>query len=689
MDKNCLKNSLRGLAEILWDSYGVPHIYGSDAHSTGRAFGWAQMQSHGNLILRFYGQARGTAAEYWGDEYLESDRWVKTMGIPPRSESWYNAQELTFRKYLDAFADGINIYAQEHPDLIDDKVKVVLPITGVDLLAHTQRVLNFTFVVDPSSVAAVVDPSSVAAVNISKPGSNGWAIAPARSANGNAMLLANPHLPWSDLFLWYEAQLNAPGINVYGAALVGIPVLSIAFNDHLGWTHTVNTFDGWDAYALTLVNGGYRFDGQVKAFETEEQTLKVKQADGTMRTEKLLIKRSIHGPVVKEKDGQAIALRVVGLDRPGALQEWWDMGRATNLADFESALKRLQIPMFTVMYADEKGHIMHLFNGQVPIRSQGDFAYWSGIIPGDTSTTLWIQIHAYEDLPRVLDPASGWLQNTNDPPWTTTFPQAINPDNYPAYMAPRGPMSFRSQRSVRMLSEYQHISFPEMVKYKLSTRMELADRVLDELIVAARTIGGAKAHEAAQVLQTWDRQAEANSRGAVLFAFWSQQMDFSKDFVNPWKEDSPHTTPNGLADLKNAVGALEMVVSKVEAAYGTLDVAWGDVFRLQSGKENLPANGGSGELGIFRVVESQPITNGKFTAVAGDSYVAAIEFSHPIKAMVLTSYGNATQPSSPHVGDQLKLFAHKQLRPVWRSRQELKDHLAERTVLTLSGLKTR
>jgi acyl-homoserine-lactone acylase len=199
--------------------------------SAGRAFGWAQMQSHGNLILRLYGQARGRAAEYWGDKYLELDRWVRTMGIPPRSESWYKAQELTFRKYLDAFAAGINSYAQEHPDLIDDKVKVVLPITGVDLLAHTQRVLNFTFVVDPYSVAGV---------NLPKPGSNGWAIAPSHSANGNAMLLANPHLFWSDLFLWYEAQLNAPGINVYGAGLVGIPVLSIAFNDHLGWTHTVN-----------------------------------------------------------------------------------------------------------------------------------------------------------------------------------------------------------------------------------------------------------------------------------------------------------------------------------------------------------------------------------------------------------------------------------------------------------------
>jgi acyl-homoserine-lactone acylase len=82
------------------------------------------------------------------------------------------------------------------------------------------------------------------------------------------MLLANPHLPWSDLFLFYEAQTSAPGVNAYGATLVGFPSLAIAFNDHLGWTHTVNTHDGEDLYELTLADAGYRWDGQVKAFET-------------------------------------------------------------------------------------------------------------------------------------------------------------------------------------------------------------------------------------------------------------------------------------------------------------------------------------------------------------------------------------------------------------------------------------
>jgi acyl-homoserine-lactone acylase len=657
--------------EVLWDTYGVPHIYGKDIKGGFYAFGWSQMQSHGNLLLRLYGQARGRAAEYWGEEYIDSDKWVLTMGVPNRARSWYQSQNRAFRSYLDSFASGINAYVKEHSDLIDDSVKVVLPVTGEDVLAHLQRVLHFTFVVNPQVVAGVQEQ---------KAGSNGWAIAPSRSASGNAMLLANPHLPWSDLFLWYEAHITAPGIDAYGATLVGIPVLSIAFNDNLGWTHTVNTHDGWDAYELKLVGIGYQFDNKVLPFKTQTLSLKVKQSDGTVRSQPLEVKSSVHGPVVAEKDGKAIALRVVGLDEPGTLEQWWDMARAQNLAQFQKVLQRLQLPMFTVIYADREGHIMHLFNGQVPVRSEGDFAYWQGIIPGDTSKTLWTKNHPYKDLPRVIDPPSGWLQNANDPPWTTTFPLAIKADKYPSYMAPRL-MSFRAQRSAKMLDEDKKISFEEMIKYKHSTRMEFADRILDDLIPAAQKYGKELGRRAADVLAAWDRQANADSQGAVLFAAWADKLDFERAFSQPWSEAQPRTTPDGLANPQEAVALLETVAAEVEKTYGALNVSWGNVFRLRSGKIDLPSNGGEGYLGIFRVVDFAPESKGRFQAVGGDSFVAAIEFSNPVRAMLLTSYGNSTQPGSPNVGDQLQLFARKQLRPVWRTRQEITAHLKQRQLL--------
>lgn len=672
--------------EILWDTYGVPHVYGKDEAGLFYAFGWAQMHSHGDALLRLYGQARGQGAEYWGEDYRESDQWVRTMGIPERAVDWYTQQSPAFQRNLKAFADGINAYAEAHPGWIDDAVEPVLPVQATDILAHGQRVLHFTFVTDPRDIAELRDRLSrgedlnaFQPDRAHTPGSNAWAIAPSHTTSGHAMLLANPHLPWSDLFRWYEAHLVAPGLDAYGATLVGIPVLAIAFNNELGWSHTVNTHDGWDAYALDLAEGGYRWQNQVRPFAVESQVLRVKQADGSLREEPLEIRQSVQGPVVAASATQAIALRVVGLDRPRALEEWWQMARARNLKAFEAALQTLQLPMFTVLYADRRGHILHVFNGLVPVREQGDFDDWSQVLPGDTPRTLWGQYHPYPDLPRVLDPATGWLQNANDPPWTTTFPSPVKPERYPAYMAPPGPMSFRAQRSAQMLSQDPKISFSELVQYKHSTRVALADRLLDDLAAATQTHGNTLARQAAEVLSRWDRQTHPQSRGAVLFAAWVEAMDFDDLFAKPWDPAAPLTSPDGLAAPAAAAAVLEQVATQVQTTYGRLDVPWGEVFQVGEGQARQPANGGDDPLGIFRSLWFAP-DGDRFTAVGGDSYVAAIEFANPVRAMALTSYGNATQPQARQdfQSNSLQLFTQQKLRPVWRSRREVQAHLADR-----------
>ena len=114
--------------EILWDTFGVPHIFAHDPRGLFYASGWAQMHNHGDLLLRLYGQARGRAAEYWGPSYADSDRWVRTMGIPARADEWEQLQGPVFHSYLEAFTEGINDYARQHPDQIDDGVEVVLPV---------------------------------------------------------------------------------------------------------------------------------------------------------------------------------------------------------------------------------------------------------------------------------------------------------------------------------------------------------------------------------------------------------------------------------------------------------------------------------------------------------------------------------------------------------------------------------
>src|SRR5579875_21792 len=680
-------------AEILWDEWGVPHIFANDLPSLFYAFGWAQMQAHGDLILRLYGQARGRAAEYWGEEYLASDRLTRTMGIPSRVEAWLDAQTDEFRDYLGYFTQGMNAYAEAHRERLDNDASVALPVTPGDVLAHLQRVL-FIFLTLNGQGARPGEPLTV--INEGIPGmagSNGWAIGPAYSQSGHSLLLQNPHLPWDDLYAWFEAQLRAPGVDVYGVTFVGGPGRSIAFNEHLGWTHTVNTHKGWDAYLLTpdSTGEGYLLDGEARRFETERQTLRIRAENGGLREEELLIRRSIQGPVVNEVDGRPVALRVVGLDQApvaGALEQWWAMDRATNLAEFEAALRRMQLPMFTVIYADRDGHILSLFDGLVPKRPGGSWDDWAGLIPGDTSATLWNEVHPYDDLPRVVDPPPGWVQNSNSSPWMTTLPPALDPADFPPYLAPQR-MGVREQRGVRMLLENGPLSYDDLLACAASTRLELADRVLDDLIAAALERGSELARDAADILAGWDRTAEAGSRGTALFALWVVMMlpspaaPASTLFKVPWSPSAPLETQRGLADPAAAVTALEAAAETLLGAAGSLEVAWGDVWRLRRGDIDLPASGVRDPLGSFRSLWALPQEDGRFAAVGGTSWVAAVEFTTPLRAQVLVAYGNWSRPSSPHYGDQLALYARKEMRPAWRERAEIEAHLESRERISL------
>ncbi|ACB53954.1 putative 7-beta-(4-carbaxybutanamido)cephalosporanic acid acylase [Crocosphaera subtropica ATCC 51142] len=659
-------------SEILWDTWGIPHIYAKNNTSLFQAFGWSQTKSHGNLLLKLYGQARGKAAEYWGINYLESDQYVRTMGIPKRAQQWYEEQTPEMRTYLDSFAQGINDYVQQHPDEIQEDLKQVLPVTGTDILGHFQRVIYFYFLTNPREIKALQNLPSQA-------GSNAWAIAPKKALNNHAILLANPHLPWSDFYLWYEAQLTAPDLNLYGATLVGMPALAIAFNDNLGWTFTFNPIDGADIYQLKLQEENYLFNGQLIPLKQEIETIKIRQPSGNFTELQIGIKRSIHGIIIEQQKDIGYALRVAGLDRSGSLEQLWNMGKAKNLNEFEISLKQLQLPLFNVIYADKKENIMYLFHGLIPIRSQGNWENWGGIIAGDTSETLWQNYHEYEQLPRLLNPKNGWLQNTNDPPWTSTDPPALKAEDFPPYFAPKylGQVTdiLRSQRSIELLNESDQLSLEDVINNKFSSKLLITDRLLDILISTTKALANPIGIEAAEVLEQWDRQTNPDSRGAVLFMLWATTLESKGLFSKPWNPENPLETPTGLADINTAVAVLEGIAAQVNLLYGSLDVPWGDVVRMRVGEQDVAARGGPGKLGSFQVLGIQAAPDKKFQVMSGDSFMMAVEFSDPIQAQGLTVYGNATQPDSSHRGDQLSLYQQGKMRPLWRDRSIIEQHL--------------
>ncbi|MCS4176050.1 acyl-homoserine-lactone acylase [Salinibacter ruber] len=651
-------------------------MYSSNTDSLMYAFGWAQMRAHGDRVLRLYGEARGRAAEYWGAEHLASDRRVRTLELPEHARRWAGNQDMPFGGYVEAFVAGMNAYAEAHPDRISESRTAVLPVKPRDVFAHTLRTVHATFVAGRDLRQAQ---------RWRRAGSNAWAVGPSRSASGNAMLLTNPHLSWGDRFTWFEAQLTGPDIDAYGAALLGMPFPAVAFNDHLGWTHTVNPIDASDLYRLPLAGDGYRWNGRVRPFNTDTKVLKVKQPDGSLRADTLTVRRSVHGPVVGQRDGAALALRIAGLTQSKLFEQYWRMLRATNLSQFEAALRRQQMPMFNTVYADEDGHILYHFGGRVPERDRGGWSYWQGVVPGDTSATLWNAVHDYEDLPRVVDPPSGWVQNANEPPFTSTLPPRVDSAEVPGYMTPRVPAKsaymFRPQRSIEMLEGDSSITFAELQAYKNDTRMLAADRLLNDLLPVARASDRERARRAADVLAEWDRTADAASQGSVLFARWLRAMVGGAEapFATSYRPSAPRTTPDGLADPEAAVQTLAEAAQTVEDRHDSLDVPWGAVHRLVGPEGSYPASGGDGLFGLFRVLRFDEMEGGRRRATFGDSYVALTEFTEEgPRAKAVLPYGNASQPGSPHRGDQLQLYAEKKMRPVWHSRDSVRAHLERR-----------
>lgn len=667
-----VEKSSSGKAEIMWDKYGVPHVFANDMHEMYYAEGWAQMHNHANLILKLYGQSRGRAAEYWGSKYLDIDKKLHLFNVPEQAAKVYKQQTSKYKRFIDAFVKGINDYAEKHPDLIDEKFKVVLPVTPVDVVSHIIRVTSIEFVASKD-----INMNGI----LSNAGSNAIALAPSKTLSGNSMLVINPHLPWSDYFTMFEIHLKIEAFNIYGAALVGIPTIIMGFNDYLGWAHTINPIDASDSYKLILKEDGYLLNQKIHHFKTKTKTLKVKQEDGTITNKVIEFKYSKHGPVISQNEQDAIAVRIAGFENVKLLEQYHKMSQAKNIDEFEEALKMMQIPMFNIIYADKTGNIFYLFNGNIPVRPEGNFAFWDGMINGTDSKFIWKKIHTYEDLPKCLNPISGFIQNCNDPPWTCTFPTVLNPKKFPAYMSSTG-TTLRAQRAINLIINSSIISFGQLADIKHNTGLEAADRFLDDLINATKNYPDSTVLEAARVLKAWDKKTEPKSRGAILFTHWWDKIG-SDLFKIPWNYKLPITTPGGLKDPEKAVELLEKAANEISQKYGSMEVAWSDIHRFRSNNSDYPANGGPGNYGILRTIYFDNGNKNIKSAIGGETFIAIVEFGEKTNAKVILSYGNSTQPNRKSE-NQFEMLSKKELRPALLEKKDIIKEIGSQETLQIS-----
>lgn len=407
--------------------------------------------------------------------------------------------------------------------------------------------------------------------------------------------------------------------------------------------------------------------------------------------------------MVAQKGNKALALRVAGLDTPSVVAQYWQMMLSRHLPEFIQADRQLQMPFFNLIYADRDGQIMYKFDGRQPIRPKGSYEDWSKILPGNTSSTLWTRTLTWSQLPRVIDPPGGFVSNSNEAPWFCTAPQIIFPKQYPSYLSPNS-TSFRPQSGSLFLQSKVRLSLEDVITAKESTHMLFADRVLPDLIAAAKLSRDPTALRAADILQSWNHNSDAEDVGAILFEAWYKNYISNPDspkstswgpkypaFRVEWSDSLPFTTPMGLASSNHSVDSLIKAAHQLEKEFGRLDISFGTMnrvvlvghdptFKNTSPLTNLPASGSGDPFGGLRCIYyfQAPVPNENW-AYSGDGYVQVVKFTPTsTKAQVLLTYGNASRPNSTYIADQLPFFQKKELRAAYRYRSEVSTHTVKR-----------
>jgi acyl-homoserine-lactone acylase len=656
---------LASRATIRRDRFGVPHILADTEEAAAYAHGYATAEDHGADLARLFLRARGEAASVFGPSLLEQDVQVRALRIHETAADRFTELPPYMQAVVNAYAGGYDAYLTRHPGEFPSWAK---PVTGVDVLAHARAVLLLDFALNLGKWAGRSG---------SPGGSNVWAIGRPLSRSGGGLLLANPHLPWDGSMQFHEVQLTVPGmINVSGATFIGLPVVVIGFNDVLGWSHTVNQIDSDDVYELSVDAAGthYSYDGLWLPLQSRTVSIEVKTDQG-METRTSTVLSAHYGPVLRTSTGQYRAFKSANLDDVNFLTQWNAMGKAGSFAAFKGALALQQLPMFNIAYADRDGSIYFLYNGRIPLRPAG--FDWSDAVPGNTSKSEWFVVRPLSDLPELLNPRAGYVQNCNDGPWYTSLSQPIDKTRYAGYIT-SNTFGWRTILSLRILGARRDMTLEELKAYKFNAEAPFAPQLTGDLVRLARAQGGQELRDAASVLDRWDRQTNADSRGAVLYMAWfGQYFQTAQDsFTRQWSPVDPAHTPRGVSDPARAIQALTTAASAVAQAYGRLDVAWGDTHRLRRGTLDLPLRGT--EL-TFNSVMYRPADGNTFVATGGDSYVLAVEFtSAGPRANSVLVYSESANPQSPFFNDQSRLYAAQQYKPAWFSESDIGANTIDR-----------
>ena len=680
---------------IIRDNWGIPHVYGkSDADAV---FGvtYAQAEDDFNRVETNFLNSMGRMAEAEGESAVFRDLRMKLFIDPADMQAQYEKSPAWLKALMNAWADGLNYYLHTHPavtPLAITRFEPWMALTfsegsiGGDIEKINVNQLE-AFYGGGSKTAPTVEADSG---YVEPTGSNGIAIAPSNTAAGRALLLINPH---TSFFFRAEAQMvSDEGLNAYGALTWGQFFVYQGFNDRAGWMHTSSGVDNNDEYLETVVKKGdafyYRYGTEERPVQTQVITVPYKTASGLAR-KTFTVYRTHHGPVVRQVDGKWVSVRLMQEPLKALIQSY-SRTKARNYKAFRETMELHTSSSNNTIYADADGTIAYFHANFIPKR---DTKFdWTRPVDGSDPATEWKGVMSVDETPKLLNPASGWLYNCNNWPWSAAGPSSPKKADYPAYVDRGTAESPRGIHAIRVLENKKGFAVDSLIAAAYDSYLPAFHEQIPALVKAWDRLpaGDAlktKTADAVTVLRGWDFRWSATSVSTSLATYWGEDIarrvggDARKAGVSAEDYIVTQAAPEQL------VQALGAVCDRLTKDFGTWKTPWGDINRYQrlTGDIVQPFNDVApsipvaftssrwGSLASFGA-RTYPGTK-KMYGTSGNSFVAVVEFGERVRAKAVSAGGQSGDPKSPHFNDQAARYAAGDLREVYFYRTQLEGHI--------------
>jgi acyl-homoserine-lactone acylase len=644
---------------IVRDNFGVPHVFGHRDVDVAFGFAFAHCEDDFATIQDVALATRGQLAATEGIKAAPTDYVVHLLRVWETIDARYEKDlPADVRAVAEAYADGVNYYAVLHPG----KVKPgLLPLTGKDIAAGFVFKTPFFYGLDKTLKEVNNPPTATRGPEV---GSNGAAVAPSRSADGATRLLVNSHQPYVGPVAWYEAVLQSDeGWHVAGGFFPGTPFMLHGHNEHLGWANTVNAPNLANVYKLTINpanDNQYLLDGKWRDFEVSDAALRVKIFGPLIWTVHRPVYYSAQGPVLKTDHG-VFAIRYSGMGEVRQMLQYYRLNKANNLGEWRAAMALQALPSINYIYADEKGNIGYVYNGQFPVRKEG--VDWKHVLPGDRSDLIWHCYLPFDRVPQVWNPKSGFVFNSNNTPFQATAPEDdLKPGDFSPTLGIQTDMTNRAYRALENFGTDRAITATAFRKYKFdiaySARSDIAHLIAK--LVTIDPGSDADLKQAQGILRRWDRMTNVANRSAALAILTGEPVLHAQE-----EKESPI----------DPLQSLQAAIKTLKDHFGRLDPMWGQVSRIRRGKLDLAIDGGPD---TYRAVYGAPQPDGTLTAEGGDTFIMFVTWDKAgkLSSESIHQFGSATlDKTSPHYADQTPLFVAMKTKPVLFTRAQLAGHI--------------